>query len=262
MADREPPVSRGPEGPTIGELMDAVFGWNMRMLRATLGALLVPVAVCRAALAGDHDRYASPVRAFILLFGATLALTAFVAGGAMFSMEGLSTASPETLHQWAAARGTSVTQVDEVIGGWSGLLAWPLMMISASPYILLLKAYLPSRTLYGHALVYIVTNNASMGVQVILVAAMALLVEVQTNMVWSTVVVMLVYLVTSARVIFALYADSVLGGVLKFFGLLVLTPISIGILGVLQFVSIEVLLQVRFDLSLIDLMAATAGDTP
>jgi len=260
MAERDPSTPRGPEGPNVGELIDAAFGWNARMLRGALGAFLNPVAVCTAALAGDDDRYASPVRIFILLFGVSLAISALAAGGQMFSMQGLSSAPSETLDRWAAASGTSVSQVDEVIGGWSGILAWPLMIISASPYIFLLKAYTPSRTLFGHVLVYIVTNNAAIMVQILLVPAMALLVEAQTNMIWSTVVVMGVYLVTSARVIFALYSGSLLGGAAKFLGLLLLTPISIGILGVLQFISIEVLLQVRFDLSLIELMAITSGD--
>jgi hypothetical protein len=260
MADREPTTPKGPEGPNAGEIIDAAFGWNLKVLRGSLGALLVPVSVCRAALAGDDQRYAAPVRAFILLFGISLAITGFFAGGQLMVLETLTQASPALLDQWAAPSGEPLSRIDDVLSGWSGLLAWPLTIVSSSPYILLLKAYRPSRTFYGHALVYIITNNAALTVQIILIPAMALVMPPQEGVFWSTLVVLVVYAITTARVVFALYADTFLGGLWKLLGILALTPITLAILSVLQLATLELILQLRFDLSLLELMALNPGD--
>ena len=256
------PGDDGPRGPGLGELTDAILGWNTQVFKTTLFSLLDPVGVTRAALNSDAKRFMSPLRLFVLLFGLLMALTALISSDAMSSFSTMVGASDEALSSWLAGRSVTLEMIDASFGVWMSIAVWPIMIIGVAPYILLFKLYRPSRTLYGHLLAYLVTNNGAMALQLLIMVALTPFVELQTNTFISTGVLLLVYLVTTARLIFALYSETVLGGALKMLGVIVLTPIALAFTGILQFLFIEALLQLRFDLSVIQLLAFEAELTP
>ena len=236
-----------------------MLGWNARFLRAALDSLLNPVAVCRAALASNHERYVSPIRVFFLLFGLLLATSAFIAGGSVADVSTVTLAEAADLDAWAAASGASVETINATVAGWSNVLLWPISIIAASPYILLFKAFAPRITLYGHALVYLLTNNGAMLVQIALLLALAPWLEVQTNAIISTTALALVFCAILLRVFLALYSKTIIGAVMKLLAVLILTPVAMAIMGVLQFFATELILNWRFDLSLFELMRMQAG---
>ncbi len=250
----------GPTGPSGGELLDAVLGWNTRFIRTILDSLINPVAVSRAALESDMTRYASALRLFIFLYGLMMGLTALIGGSATGSLETQSGAAPEHLAQWLAGTPHTMPEIESSLSFWTSIVIWPITAISSSFYILLLKAYAPNRTLYGHMLIYLITNNGAMGIQILLLVGMAAWADLMTAAIVSMSVLLVIYLVITARVIFALYSQTVFGAVMKLLGIVVLMPISIAISGVLQFLFVAAYLQVGYELSIFQLMAIQAGD--
>jgi hypothetical protein len=256
--EREDHRLDGPRGPGLGELTDAVLGWNGRVLSTTLFSLLDPVRVTRAALNSETGRFMSPLRLFILLFGLLLTLSALVDTQGAMSFSATIGASEEATAAWLAGETVTLAMIDQSYGFWMSFGIWPIMIIGVAPYILLFKLYRPSRTFYGHILAYLVTNNGAVAVQLLIMVALAPFVDVQTNSFISSAVLVLVYLVTTARLMFALYSDTVPGGAVKLLGVILLTPIALVFTGILQFLFLEVLLQLRFDLSFFHLLSLEA----
>ena len=252
----------GPAGPSGGELFDAILGWNSRFFRTVFDSLVRPVPVARAALASDTTRYTSALRLFIFLYGLLMGLAALIGGPVSPGLAGMTQAGPDDLEQWLAGGSHTLVEIEDGLAFWFGVIIWPITAISSSFYILLLKAYAPNRTLYGHLLIYLITNNGAIGVQILLMVGLAPWVDVLTAAVISTSALLLVYLAITARVIFALYAQTVLGGMMKLLGVVLVLPISIVISSVLQFAFVVLYLQIGYDLSLFQLIAIQAGDTP
>ncbi|MEO1039327.1 MAG: hypothetical protein AAFX09_07250 [Pseudomonadota bacterium] len=249
----------GPAGPRMGEVLEAGFGWNARMLRTLLDSLINPVAVCRAALAGDDERYVSAIRAFILIFGAAIAVSAFLIGGGLVSLSAMTGADPQVLAGWAEPSGRSLEAIDQTVSGWTNIIVWPITILAASPYILIFKLMAQRITLYGHTLVYLITSNGVLLLQLALILALAPFVDIATNSQVSTIAVVVVYLVILFRVFLAIYARTLIGAVLRLIATIALIPVSLVLVSVLQFLAMELVLQLRFDLSLLTLMQLQAG---
>lgn len=253
----------GPNGPQLSELADAFFGWNARFGRTLVDSLLNPSAVARAALASDTTRYAGPLRLFVFLFGLVLGITTLLLGGSMVSVETFTTATPAQIDLWLAGSEPSLAEINGSLSFWMGLAVWPISVISAAPYIMLFKAYAPKRTVYGHTLVYLMTTNGAMALQIVVMLAFTPFLDVQTNALISTSLLAVVYFYIGGRVVAEVYSATWLGATFKVIGLIALTPVAFILSGGLQFAVVELIVQSVHGLSLLDLMTMPqTGDTP
>ena len=248
--------NEGPHGPNLSELVDAIMGWNHRSIRTLRDSLIDPVSVCRHALDSDTSRYVSPVRLLIFLISAMIAITAFLLGGQSQRLEvNLPNIPIETLEAYLADKGTTLEDLNDTVSFWSNIFTWPVMLISSSPYILLFKAFHQRRTLYGHALVYCVTTNGAMAVQLSINILMSFWIDIHQNMALSVIVLLIVYFYISARVIFALYSQTLLGGSIKFLILFFVTPIITVFSGLLYFFMSALVMDMSYGVSMFELVA-------
>jgi hypothetical protein len=260
-SENQTPAS-GPNGPQLSELADAFFGWNARFGRTLVDSLINPSAVARAALASDTTRYAGPLRLFVFLFGLLLAITTLIAGDSMTSVEALTGATPEELGAWLVGSQITLAEINASLGFWMGLAIWPISVLSAAPYIMLFKAYAPKRTVYGHTLVYLMTTNGAMALQILVMLALTPWLDVATNAIVSTALLALVYFYIGGRVVAEVYSATWLGATFKVMGLIALTPIAFILIGVLQIAAVELVVQSVHGLSVLDLMMMTQpGDS-
>jgi len=255
------PSPQGPKGPNVSEFADALMGWQATFFRTISASLTHPERVARAALESDVSQYASPLRLFIFLFGGLLAVTALISPEPVTNIQNFLGLPAAVVEAWLAENHT--VTLDEVNAGWQSwlnILVWPMTLIGSTPYILLLKAYDLSRTLYGAALVYLVTTNGMMALQIILQLVLTPLVSIELNMLISTVAVILVYLYISARVIVVLYARTLTGRILKVLAMVALTPVALIITAMLQFLALGLVLNFGFDISVMDIMEYATGE--
>jgi hypothetical protein len=246
----------GPEGPRLDEAAEDIAGFSLGLLfiRTLADTVARTPRVGRAALAGERERYVRPLRLFFILIGLSLALAAFVGASFVFTLDVI--VPRDGLAQteaFLATQGLSTHAVDESLVRWGSLALWPVMILGSLPFIALLKAFRPSVTWWGHALMYLVANNAMLVFAVVLsVSALAnrdLFLIVQ-------LVSMAVFLVALIRL-----ASGVLGlGWLRLIGftvsLLLVTVIASVIMAVLQFALAHAVLTLEFGVSLFDVMRA------
>ena len=249
-----PPAPLGPKGPNLNEFFDAALGWQASFLRTIMHGVIRPEAIARAALAGGSEAYASPLRMLVFMMGVLMAVTTFVTNGAINGVENYVNAAPDALDTWLQeTHALTLAEVNDTWTGWFGLMIWPIMIISSSPYVLLFKLFDPKRTTYGAALVYIVTTNAMLAPQAILQVVLAMFVPLDANMLISTVVSFVLYYYVAGRVVFTLYAKTVLGGAFKTLAVIALTPVTLVLTAILQLVALGMVLHFAFDLALFDL---------
>ncbi|WP_439635144.1 hypothetical protein [Oceanicaulis sp.] len=256
----EPPMEQGPKGPQLDELLDGLMGWNRSFLRTLSDGLLAPERVAHAVLIQERDTYASPLRLLIFLFGIYTALTVFIVGGDLQSIETVTPASAEVLNAWLVEQGTDLETVNAVWSFWLNILVWPIMVISSFPFALLFKAFAPKRTLYGAVLVYLTTINTMTAALIILMLGLVLVSDSQTTMMLSLFLSTVIYFYVTARVVSAHYSSSLIGTILKVFSFMLLTPVTLVITVALQFLAFDQVMEHRFDQNVRD-MIELRGDT-
>ncbi|WP_156861330.1 DUF3667 domain-containing protein [Oceanicaulis alexandrii] len=256
----KPPMEQGPKGPQLDELLDGLMGWNRSFLRTLSDGLLAPERVAHAVLIQERDTYASPLRLLIFLFGIYTALTVFIVGGDLQSIETVTPASAEVLDAWLVEQGTDLATVNAVWSFWLNILVWPIMVISSFPFALLFKAFAPKRTLYGAVLVYLTTINTMTAALIILMLGLVLVSDSQTTMMLSLFLSTVIYFYVTARVVSAHYSSSLIGTILKVFSFMLLTPVTLVITVALQFLAFDQVMEHRFDLNVRD-MIELRGDT-
>jgi len=254
------PEPKGPQGPNLKEVADAFLGWQSAFFRTTFDSLIRPEAVAQAALNSDTSRYASPLRLFIFLFSILMAITAFISNDSLISIERLLAIPRESLEGWMTAHHTlTLDELNNNWSGWMNFIVWPVMVLSASPYILVFKAFAPSRTLYGASLVYLVTTNGMIALQALLQLGLSRLLPMEANTILTTLIVILIYFYISGRVIFSLYAKTVLGGVVKLAVIIALTPVTFILTGVLYTTALGLFLLHGHDISMLELIELSTG---
>ena len=258
----EPPVEQGPKGPQLDELLDGLMGWNQSFLRTLRDGVLAPERVAHAVLTQERDTYASPLRLLIFLFGIYTALTVFIVGGELQSIETLTPAPAEVLEAWFVEQGTDLETVNTVWSFWLNILVWPIMVIASFPFALLFKAFAPKRTLYGAVLVYLTTINTMTAALILLMLGLVLVSDSQTTLLLSLFVSTVIYFYVTARVVSALYSSSLIGTILKVFSFVLLTPVTLVLTLALQIVAFDQVMEHRFDLNVTDIIELTGEPAP
>jgi hypothetical protein len=254
------PADPGPKGPQLDELLDGLMGWNRSFIKTLKDGVLYPERVAGAVLAQDHQAYASPVRVLIFLMGVYMTLTVFMMGSDFQSVQTFSDSSPEALDAWLTQQGSSLDEVNTVWAFWIQVLIWPITVIASLPFALLFKAYAPRRTLYGAVLVYMTTVNAMTAVQIMLTLLLAVFLDNADSMVIGLILVLFFYYYITGRVLFAHYARTLWGTLLKLFSFVLLTPVTLVITVLLQLLAFDQVMEHRFDLNVSDIIQLR-GDT-
>jgi hypothetical protein len=162
-------------------------------LRTAFESLINPVAVARAALRSETDRYVSPIRVFVFLYGLLLAASAFFLDDQFLSLDSIAGGEPDDYAVWLAGTDLSFEAVDDTVKFWMNLAIWPITIIATLAYVLVLKLYRPKRTLYGHLLVYLVANNGPAFLQIILMLALVTVLNFGASAFISTGVLLIAY---------------------------------------------------------------------
>lgn len=208
--------------------------------------------------------YFSPLRLFLSLMGALIALTAFLGLPTLFSLDGLLIpAAQERLDPFLADNNTTRLALVTTLDRWSGLLSWPVMTIAALPYILILKAFRPSIGWWQHAQIYLIANNVML---IATLAVMPTLLAGEGVFLVATTLTVVLFFVALARIGASAYAlkwPAVAG--LTAANIAISIP-SIGLYLVLALFSIHIVLELSFGISLLDVLAlnletTTAADT-
>ncbi len=254
------PVDPGPKGPQLDEMLDSLMGWNRNFIRTLKDGLIHPERVAGAVLQQQPDRYASPIRLLIFLMGVYMTLTVFMMGPDVQGIQTFSGGSPEALDAWLSQQGTSLDKVNEVWAFWVQILIWPITVVASLPFALLFKAYAPQRTLYGAVLVYATTVNAMTAAQIGLTLVLAIFLDNADSMAIGLILVLFLYYYITGRVLYAHYASTLWGTLLKLFSFVLLTPVTIVITVLLQLLAFDQVMEHRFDLNISDIVQLR-GDT-
>lgn len=197
--------------------------------------------------------YFSPLRLFLSLMGALIALTAFFGLPTLFSIDALVVPdAQERLDALLAENNTTRLELVTTLDRWSAWLNWPVFAIGALPYIVLLKAFRPSIGWWPHTQIYLLANNAML--ILILIAAPLLLID-EWLFVIANLLSMIIFFVVFARTGASAYAlkwPAVAG--------LTLSSILVSIPAMMLYVALSMLathivLSMSFGISLPDLLA-------
>ena len=256
------PPDQGPKGPQLDDMLDGLMGWNRSFLHTLKDGFIHPRRVAGAVLAQDNQGYASPIRLFVFLMGVYTTLSVFMLGDQATSMASFSQAPPEVVEAWLVEQGRDYETVNGAWEFWFNLLIWPITIVASSPYALLLKAFAPKRTLYGATLVYLTTINTMTAGQIILTLVLALFMDSATSVLLSLPVMLIVYFYITGRVIYAHYASSLTGMILKLLSIVLLTPITLIITVALQILLFDQMMEHQFGLNMVDIFNLTGEPAP
>ncbi|MEN0652517.1 MULTISPECIES: hypothetical protein [Hyphobacterium] len=258
MADSNKPDDTRPTRADADDVAEAMIGFDTRIVRTVWDTIIHTPRVLQAAYAGDRDLYIPIIRIFLILFGMQFAVMAFVGVPVSLTTESFAT-TPEAaarLDAWLAAEGLDRAAVDQTLERAASLSITALILLSSLPYILLMKAYRPSRSFYGHVLAYLLTTNVS---YIIMLPILALAVF-GNFLFWylvSTTIGLLTYFAATARIFASHYATTVAGVIFKTLGVVLLLPLSFIIVGTGQFLVAEFALQTFHDTTFLDLMTTS-----
>lgn len=243
---------------TLDSISVVAFDADARIFRSFWHSIIRPVAVCRSALSGDHSQYLSPIRVFVALFGFQLTFIALFGGPAGVSLAMLTPGIEEdAINGWLSTGrpdGLTANQVDQFLTRWSALLAWPIVILSSLPVLVLLKLYRPSMSWWGHTLLYLVPVNGSFVVMIAILPLSIVFPNLsEIVMLAASLVGLLVSIWLFALVIARFYSSSALGIGLRLAGLIILFPIGFVITGIVQLGAAEWMLSQEFGLSLFEL---------
>ncbi|WP_421786098.1 hypothetical protein [Hyphobacterium sp.] len=267
MNDTRDPQDAKPTRSDVDDVADASFGVDTRIFRTVWDTFIFTPRVVEAAFSGDRKTYVPIIRLFLVLFGAQFAMMAFLGLPVGVTLDALET-TPDmarAMESWLAEAGRSYDEVNRALEQAAALTTTPLTFIASAMYILLLKAYRPQRSFFGHALAYLAPVNASyialfICIGIWFAAGFALGFSQEMMMagfVFALTLSLVWYFVAAGRVIARFYAKSVIVTILQVLGLfLMLIPMLI-VLVIGQYGVAEIVLRAGFDLSLGDLFLAS-----
>ena len=244
-------LDRRMERADFEETTTAAIGVGTRSLRTIWASMVSTPRVIEAVLKKTPD-YTPPIPLFLVLFALQLTTVAVfgLPGAPTTEVISDSMSSPAVVEAWLASAGAPAAEVDAAIQRAYDYALWPITILAALPYILLLWAMKPSRSVFSHTLIYFITINASFG---------AIFLSLLLAPIWPQSAPMIgmlagfgVYYVATARALRSFYARSWFGvswRMLIFF--IVLLPSLILIQGGM-FLAVDIALQ-PFDLSIIEL---------
>lgn len=267
MSDRDNQDDARPSRADVDDIADASLGVDTRIFRTIWDTLLHTPRVLSASYSGERETYVPVIRLFLILFGMFFgAMTMFGLPVGM-TLDALNPQGDNTpdIEYWLQPSGQSYDAVNETLeqaGSWT---VAPLNLLASLPFVLLLKAYRPSRSFFGHTLAFLVPVNASY--IVINLIVLALVVARLTGVIgefsamFLFVVGMLIstiwYFVATGRIIMKFYGQSAIIVAFQLVGLfLMVIPMAI-ITVVGQYAVAELALRIIHDLSLVDLFEAS-----
>lgn len=263
------PDDTRPSRADVDDVADAAIGVDTRIFTTIRDTFLHTPRVLEAAYAGKRDRYVPIIRLFLVLFGLQFAVIAFFDIPAGFSLDALARSSDDAalaIDAWLADAGQSYEAVNTSLQNAAGLTTTLLVFLSSLPFVLLLKAYRPSRSFFGHVLAYLAPVNASFLALFLLMAIVALTgllpgVGEETEFTlyfWAFVGSMIWYFVSAAWVLARFYGRSALAVTLQVAGLVFMVIPMFIIMMIGQYGIAEIVLQNTYDMSVIDLFRISA----
>ena len=260
MADSNRPDDTRPTRADADDVADAMIGVDTRIFRTIWDTVVHTPRVLQAAYDGDRERYIPIIRLFLVLFGLQFAIMAFVGVPSAMTTDmfiGQSAESEREVLTWLENEGLDRAAVDQSLERAASLTTTLLTVLAALPYLLVFKAYRPSRSFYGHLLTYLLTTNVS---YLIMLPILALAVF-GNFFFWymiSMAVGLTMYFVATARVFATHYARTAVGVFFKTLGIFLLLPLTILIVGLGQFAVAELTLRIFHDTSFVDLFRTAA----
>ncbi|QNL19094.1 hypothetical protein HXX25_07110 [Hyphobacterium sp. CCMP332] len=258
-----------PSRADVDDVADAAIGVDTRIFTTIRDTFLHTPRVLEAAYAGEREKYVPIIRLFLVLFGLQFAVMAFFDIPAGFSLDALARSSDDaalTINAWLAESGQSYEAVNTSLQNAAGLTTTLLVFLSSLPFVLLLKAYRPSRSFFGHVLAYLAPVNASFLALFLLMAIVALIgllpgIGEETEFTlyfWAFVGSLIWYFVSAVWVLLRFYGRSALAVTLQVTGLVFMVIPMFIIMMIGQYGIAELVLQNTYDMSVIDLFRISA----
>lgn len=258
-----------PSRADVDDVADAAIGVDTRIFTTIRDTFLYTPRVLEAAYAGEREKYVPIIRLFLVLFGLQFAVMAFFDIPAGFSLDALARSSDDaalTIDVWLAESGQSYEAVNTSLQNAAGLTTTLLVFLSSLPFVLLLKAYRPSRSFFGHVLAYLAPVNASFLALFLLMAIVALIgllpgIGEETEFTlyfWAFVGSLIWYFVSAVWVLLRFYGRSALSVTLQVTGLVFMVIPMFIIMMIGQYGIAELVLQNTYDMSVIDLFRISA----
>ncbi len=241
--------SRETDYQLVDSISVAAFDVDARIFRTLWHSIVRTPKVALAAIQGDYSRYISPIRVLVALLGLQFAAAAIFGAPTSVTIESLSAnMDPARLVDWL--NGHDAASIDRAIEDSMSLMLWPIMIVSSLPYLILLKLYRPSLTLWTHLCLYLVPTNASTLIFILMLPAVLF----AESMVGIALMAMLAaYFILTGWLIARFYSRSILGTVMRIGGLILLSPLTFIISAASQFLAASWILDNQFGLSLLDL---------
>jgi hypothetical protein len=237
----------------------AAFDLDGRIFRTLWHSLIRTPDVALAGATGNYSQYLSPLRVFVALFSFQFVVASLFGTPLAGSLDQLTVSlEPDAVEAWlatgrnAAGEIPTAAEVNQTIESWGAMLLWPITVITALPYLLLLKLYRPSVPLWGHLQFFLAATNASF---VVMIATIPLIV---LGLGWFSLGIafaMVVYYFCTGRIVVRFYSHSAGGAALRLLGLFLLMPVTLLMTGIGQILGTAFTLDVNYDLSLIRLYA-------
>ena len=247
----------------VDDVADAAIGVDTRIFRTLWDTFIHTPRVVEAAFAGDRDKYVPIIRLFLVLFGALFAIMAFAGLPIGMSLESLETApdTTEAIRVWLEQGGQTRESVDLTLERLSQLTTTPIMFLGTLPFLLLLKLYRPSRSLFGHLLAFLAATNSSYLVLFPFFIPM-LFGYVEITFLLGMAVSLVWYFGITARLLHRFYTSKAWVVALYTGGLILAFPVMIILTVIAQYGLAEFALRTFHDLSIFDLFMIDPGIAP
>lgn len=243
----------GPNGPSVSDIA-AAFGaeGSLRRFFGTLFASVVtPNTVLRDAFE-NGSRFISPLRVFVILTGAVLALMTFLDARTNFALElALAPGGRDPAMDHVRAQGVDPTALEAAFDTWMRMSAWPVIIVSSAIFIVILKLYRPSITWWGHVCAYLVAMNALSVITLVAVVLSLTGLEVFAAVVGG--LAMVIYLAAFVRIGAGVFKLGPFKLVALFLGVVIGNILVAAVMAGLQF-ALAIYIVSRFDLSLLQLI--------
>lgn len=261
-----------PSRADVDDVADAAIGVDTRIFTTIKDTLLHTPRVVEAAYAGQREKYVPIIRLFLVLFGLHFAMVALFDIPVGMSLDAIARSDDDAalaIEAWLAESGQSYEAVNTTLQNAAGLTTTVLAFLSSLPFVLLLKAYRPSRSFFGHVLAYLAPMNSSYLVMFLLMGMVALAGllpavgdETQIVLFFAAFAGSIIwYFVSTAWVLSRFYGRSALAVTLQVAGLVIMVVPMFIIMMIGQYGIAEIVLQNTYDMSFIDLFRISVEQT-